>query len=154
MSSAQGQVQNLGYQATFPLLLNISGEPTYFIALKDDAGLVKMYAMVNIQKYQWVATGDSIKECEKAYNQLLKRNGITGTASVEGSTVSGKIANLMPVNIEGSSHIYFALEGKKEIFDIDLSNTELLDIIKYSTGDNIRISYLEGENPVKVVEIK
>ena len=154
MSSAQGQVQNLGYQATFPLLLNISGEPPYFIALKDDAGLVKMYAMVNIQKYQWVATGDSIKECEKAYNQLLKRNGITGTASVEGSTVSGKIANLMPVNIEGSSHIYFALEGKKEIFDIDLSNTELLDIIKYSTGDNIRISYLEGENPVKVVEIK
>ena len=154
MSSAQGQVQNLGYQATFPLLLNISGEPTYFIALKDDAGLVKMYAMVNIQKYQWVATGDSIKECEKAYNQLLKTNGITGTASVEGSTVSGKIANLMAVNIEGNSHIYFALEGKEEIFDIDLSNTELLDIIKYSTGDNIRISYLEGENPVKVVEIK
>ena len=73
---------------------------------------------------------------------------------MEGSTVSGKIANLMPVNIEGSSHIYFSLEGKKEIFDIDLSNTELLDIIKYSTGDNIRISYLEGENPVKVVEIK
>ena len=74
MSSAEGQVQNLGYQATFPLLLNISGEPTYFMALKDDAGLVKMYAMVNIQKYQWVATGDSIKECEKSYSQLLKTN--------------------------------------------------------------------------------
>lgn len=154
MSSAQGQVQNLGYQATFPLLLNISGEPTYFMALKDDAGLVKMYAMVNIQKYQWVATGDSIKECEKAYNQLLKTNGITGTASEEGKTISGKIANLMSVNIEGTSHIYFALEGKEEIFDIDLSNTGLLDIIKYNTGDNIRISYLEGENPVKVIEIK
>ena len=46
MSSAEGQVQNLHYMATFPLLLNISGEPTYFIALKDDAGLVKKYAMV------------------------------------------------------------------------------------------------------------
>ena len=94
--SAQGQVQNLGYQATFPLLLNISGEPTYFMALKDDAGLVKMYAMVNIQKYQWVATGDSIRECEKAYSQLLKTNGITAGAGTEGKTMSGKIANLMP----------------------------------------------------------
>lgn len=154
MSSAQGQVQNLGYQATFPLLLNISGEPTYFMALKDDAGLVKMYAMVNIQKYQWVATGDSIKECEKSYQQLLKTNGITGAASEEGQTVSGKIENLMSVNIEGTSHIYFALEGKQEIFDIDLSNTQLLDIIKYNTGDKIQISYMEGENPVRVIEIK
>ena len=52
MSSAEGQVQNLHYTATFPLLLNISGEPTYFIALKDDAGLVKKYAMVNIRLLQ------------------------------------------------------------------------------------------------------
>ncbi len=154
MSSAQGQVQNLGYQATFPLLLNISGEPTYFMALKDDAGLVKMYAMVNIQKYQWVATGDSIKECEKSYSQLLKTNGITGAGSAEGKSAAGKIANLMPVNLEGTSHIYFALEGREEVFDIDLSNTDLIDIIKYKAWDTIRISYLEGENPVKVTELK
>lgn len=154
MSSAEGQVQNLGYQATFPLLLNISGEPTYFMALKDDAGLVKMYAMVNIQKYQWVATGDSIQECEKAYSKLLKNNGIVSAVSEESKEVSGKIENLMSVNIEGTSHIYFALEGKEEIFDIDLSNTDLLDIIKYNTGDTIRITYMEGDNPVKVTEIK
>lgn len=154
MSSAEGQVQNLGYRATFPLLLNISGEPTYFMALKDGAGLVKMYAMVNIQKYQWVATGNSIKECEKSYTKLLKTNGITGGNSEETKSVSGKIENMMSVNIEGTSHIYFALEGKEEIFDIDLSNTDLLDIIKFNTGDNIRISYLEGDNPVKVMEIK
>ena len=67
MSSAEGQVQNLKYKATFPLLLNISGEPTYFIALKDDAGLVKMYAMVNVQKYQIVAVGDTVSKCEEAY---------------------------------------------------------------------------------------
>ena len=56
MSSAEGQGQNLKYKAAFPLLLNISGEPTYFMALKDDAGLVKKYALVNIQKirsWQW-----------------------------------------------------------------------------------------------------
>ncbi len=154
MSSAEGQVQNLGYQATFPLLLNISGEPTYFMALKDGAGLVKMYAMVNIQKYQWVATGDSIRDCEKAYSQLLKTNGIRVGTSEGSKTAVGKIANLMPVNLEGTTHIYFSLEGKDDIFDIDLSNTDLLDIIKYSAGDSIRISYQEGETPVRVTEIK
>ena len=67
MESAEGQVQNLKYTAAFPLLLNISNEPTYFMALKDGAGLVKKYAMVNIQKYQNVAIGDTVSECEKAY---------------------------------------------------------------------------------------
>ena len=69
MSSAEGQVQNLKYTATFPLLLNISGEPTYFIALKDDAGLVKKYAMVNVQKYQIVAIGDSVSQCEEQLSE-------------------------------------------------------------------------------------
>lgn len=154
MSSAEGQVQNLGYTATFPLLLNISGEPTYFMALKDDAGLVKMYAMVNIKKYQWVATGDSIKECEKSYKQLLKNNGISAAVNEDKKEVSGKIKNLLPVTIEGNSHIYFSLEGKEEIFDVDLTNSDLLDIIKYSIGDEIKISYLEGDTPIKVSEIK
>ena len=110
--------------------------------------------MVNIQKYQWVATGDSIKECEKSYTQLLKTNGIAAGSGQESKSASGKIGSLMPVNIEGTSHIYFSLEGKEEIFDIDLSNADLLDIIKYNTGDSIRISYLEGDNPVKVTEIQ
>ena len=73
MASAEGQVQNLHYTATFPLLLNISGEPTYFIALKDDAGLVKMYAMVNVQKYQIVAVGDTVSECEEQYTSRCTR---------------------------------------------------------------------------------
>ena len=154
MSSAEGQVQNLGYHATFPLLLNISGEPTYFMALKDDAGLVKMYGMVNIQKYQWVATGNTIKECEKAYSRLLKNNGIAGVAGSDHKNASGKIKNLMPVNIEGNTHIYFALEGKEEIFDVDMTNSDLLDIVKYEPGDLIQFSYTEDEEPAKVTEIK
>ena len=154
MSSAEGQVQNLGYTATFPLLLNISGEPTYFMALKDDAGLVKMYAMVNIQKYQWVATGDSIKECEKSYKQLLKNNGISAAVSEDTKEVSGKISNLLTVTIDGNTHIYMALEGKEDIFDIELSNIDFIDIVKYSIGDEIKISYMQGDNPVKVTEIK
>lgn len=154
MSSAEGQVQNLGYRATFPLLLNISGEPTYFMALKDDAGLVKMYGMVNIQKYQWVATGNTIKECEKSYSKLLKNNGITSSLEKESKKISGKIKNFIPVNVEGITHIYFALEGQDEVFDVDLTNTDLLDIVKYGQGEKIEIIYSDDDYPAKVIEIK
>ncbi|MDR2855212.1 MAG: hypothetical protein LBV40_03525 [Methanomicrobiales archaeon] len=71
MDSAEGAVQHLRYRATFPLLLNIAGEPTYFIALKDDALLVKMYAMVNVGRYNIVGTGQSVYECEQDYKRKL-----------------------------------------------------------------------------------
>ena len=59
-SSAQSQVQQMRYSATFPLLLNIADQPTYFMALKGEDGLVKMYAMVNVQQYNIVETGQTV----------------------------------------------------------------------------------------------
>ncbi len=76
MSSAEGAVQQFSYDATFPLLLNISDQPTYFMALKDAAGLVKMYAMVNVQQYQIVATGNSVRQCQQSYHDLLIDNQV------------------------------------------------------------------------------
>ena len=75
MNSAEGEVQNLRYKATFPLLLNIKNEPTYFIALKDNENLVKMYSMVNVGQYQIVAKGQTLLECEKDYIKNSKPNG-------------------------------------------------------------------------------
>lgn len=154
MGSAEGQVQNLGYQATFPLILNISGEPTYFMALKDDYGLVKKYAMVNIQKYQWVAIGDTVQECEKEYSKLLSTNGITSSEEAEKISVKGKIKTLVPVVIEGNSHIYFTLEGKDLIFDADMTNEETISIVKYKEGDQINFSYVKGYDLYSVVDVK
>ncbi len=147
MSSAEGQVQNLGYRATFPLLLNISGEPTYFMALKDGAGLVKKYAMVNVQKYQWVAIGDTVGECEKAYVKLLSTNGITkGTQDGLYEKAKGKIASLAPVVIEGSTHYYICLENLDEIFDVNLSDSSLVEIVKYAVGDMVSFEYETASN--------
>ena len=156
MSSAEGQVQNLGYQATFPLLLNISDEPTYFMALKDGAGLVKKYAMVNVQKYQWVAIGDTVKECEKAYVTLLGTNGISDVKdSSLYEDVTGKIAASAPVVIEGNTHYYVVLENTDEIFDLDLSNKNLIGIIRYQPGDTIQLTYTADDTGLNTVtEIK
>lgn len=152
MSSAEGQVQNLGYRATFPLLLNISGEPTYFMALKDGAGLVKKYAMVNVQKYQWVAIGDTVQECEKAYVKLLTTNGITKsdrTGIYE--KIKGRIASVAPVVIEGNTHYYVCLEQSEEIFDVNVADTTLVEIVKYDKGDNISFSYEMAETGICTV---
>jgi len=154
MSSAEGQVQNLGYRATFPLLLNISNEPTYFMALKDGAGLVKKYAMVNVQKYQWVAIGDTVQECEKAYVKLLATNGISGNGSSGvNETVTGKISSIAPVVIEGNTHYYICLANSKEIFDVNVSDTAFVEIVRYKPGDMIEFSYTVEDGIAVVTEI-
>lgn len=154
MSSAEGQVQNLGYRATFPLLLNIADEPTYFMALKDGAGLVKKYAMVNVQKYQWVAIGDTISECKKNYTALLNTNGIVSENTELFKEVSGEIELISPVVIEGTTHYYICLKGRDEIFDVNIGETDLLDIIKYAEGDKVKFVYEEGMGLNIVKEIK
>lgn len=144
MSSAEGQVQNLGYVATFPLLLNIADEPTYFMALKDASGLVKKYAMVNVQKYQWVAIGDTIQECEKNYNELLSTNGIVSQNADALKTASGRITAIAPIVLEGTTHYYICLDSTEDMFDADMSVEDLVGIIRYREGDRITISYTEG----------
>ena len=153
MSSAEGQVQNLGYRATFPLLLNISDQPTYFMALKDGAGLVKKYAMVNVQKYQWVAIGDTVKECEKAYVSLLATNGISEVKENSDifETITGKISAIAPVVIEGNTHYYIALENSDRLFDVNMSDENLIAIIRYQVGDMIELTYSPEENELQTV---
>lgn len=144
MSSAEGQVQNLGYQATFPLLLNIADEPTYFIALKDGAGLVKKYAMVNVQKYQWVAIGDTIQQCEKNYIELLSTNGISSQNPDDLKSITGQIISISPIVLEGTTHYYICLTNSEDIFDIDMSEEELIKIVRYVPGDRVSLQYVEG----------
>ena len=153
MSSAEGQVQNLHYTATFPLLLNISGEPTYFIALKDDAGLVKMYTMVNVQRYQIVAVGDTVSECEAAYTDLMYENGIK---EVEEDTreilsITAPITKIAQGVIDGNSHYYIMLEGSDDIFDVSV--VDFIDIIRYNVGDEVTIEYKEGEQSNTVLSL-
>ena len=153
MDSAEGQVQNLHYTATFPLLLNISGEPTYFIALKDDAGLVKMYAMVNVQKYQIVATGDTVSACEEQYTTLMYQNGIKEVEedTREVLTVEGKITKIAQGVVDGNSHYYIMIEESDGIFDVSV--VDHIDVIRFDVGDDVTIEYKEGEETNTVLSM-
>ena len=145
MNSAEGQVQNLRYVATFPLLLNINNQPTYFMALKDSAGLVKKFAMIDIQRYQNVATGDTVNECQKVYKALLATNGISskGNGASENTVVTGKIETIAQAVIEGNSHYYITLEGDDRIYDLALPN--LIEVVGYKVGDKITLQYTEDD---------
>ena len=146
MYSAEGQVQHLGYRATFPLLLNINSQPTYFMALKDNAGLVKMYAMLDIQRYQNVAVGDTLASCQRAYQDLLRTNGVEMPEQPRPDleTTTGTIARISTAVIGGNSHYYLMLEGDKNIYDCALP--EFLEVLTYEEGDRVTISYRKEED--------
>ena len=153
MDSAEGQVQNLNYTATFPLLLNISGEPTYFICLKDDAGLVKKYAMVNVQKYQVVGIGDTVSECEEEYQELLLKEGIQVLEDTRKSgSIAGTITKIVQGVVDGNSHYYLMIEGSDEIFDISV--VDFIEIIKYEVGQEISLEYKIEEKMNVVTAVK
>lgn len=148
-SSAEGAVQQFSYKATFPLLLNISDQPTYFMALKDAAGLVKMYAMVNVQQYQIVATGNTVSDCQQRYHELLIENQILAEEEpepepeIELLKVSGKIEEIRSANIDGNTIYYLRLEKGKVYYTVSAKEYPLAVIL--DVGDSVDISYAPSE---------
>lgn len=151
MQSAEGKVQHLGYNATFPLLLNVAKEPTYVLTLKDSAGLVKKYAMVNIAQYTIVAIGDTITECERNYITQLKDSNVVSEESEVSGTASSVISKIAQVVVDGNTHYYIMLEGYDDIFDVDVS--KCVSIVKYNIGDSVAFSYVQGPELSTVTEL-
>ena len=137
--SAQGVVQDLGYVATFPLLLNIAGEPTYFIPLKDATNLVKTYAMVNVAQYQLVATGDSVSACEQKYIQMLTDKGVTQTEQLPQTQASGKVAEIRTAVIDGDSYYFIRLEGEQIFYSISAAQDR--EVVTLNVGDTVTIDH-------------
>ena len=148
MASAQGQLQHLQYTATFPLLLNVGGQPTYFMAMKDKAQLVKQYAMVNVQQYQIVATGDTVAECEQGYLALLSQNGVldgnTGLSGTE--TVEGTIAELRSAVLDGNTVVFIRLTGSELFYTVSAVDQPLAVIL--NEGDRVAVTFRPGEGSI------
>ena len=141
MSSAEGQVQHLKYTATFPLLLNVSDRPTYFMSLKDSAGLVKMYAFVDVSQYQIVGTGGTVEEARADYMNKLKSENPELEDSEE-VTVSGVIAEIASAVVSGNTNYYIKLENDERIYILSVTLSDKLPLAK--PGDNIKMSFSEA----------
>lgn len=149
MASAMGVVQDLGYIATFPILLNIGGEPTYFIPMKDAANLVKTYAMVNVSRYDIVAIGTTVSECERAYARLLSSKGISTTPGVSGITATGTVAELRSAVLEGNTYYFIRLEGEQVFYSVSAAQNPLAVIL--NIGDRVSIEHTPAESGQEIL---
>lgn len=149
-NSAEGEVQNLGYTATDPLILNIAQKPTYFISLKDQAGLVKKFGFVSLENYSIVGIGDTVSEAQSDYIKKLKEGGVAIDNKDDLMQLEGTITNLQTAIVNGNSTYYMNVEGSDKLFILPISISDELPLTK--VGDRVQIKYLDLEDAVIVAD--
>jgi len=148
MDSAEGQVQQMKYKATFPLLINLNNKPTYVISLKDNADLVKMYAFVDVQDYQKVVVSNASEGIEAAANKYLGSENLEYNKDSL-TTKEITVSSLESAVIDGTT-TYFIKDNDNKKYKVSINISEkVLPFLK--VGDTIKISYLEES---ELIEIK
>ncbi|WP_373601456.1 hypothetical protein [Paraclostridium bifermentans] len=142
MVSATGKVQEKNYEATFPVMYNILGKPTYVMSLKDKAGLVKMVAFVSVEDFNIVGIGDTKEEALRSYREQLKSKG--NNVNIENDTTkisnTGIIQRINSDVIDGNTSYYFTIDSIKDsIFVVSSKVSTEVPITK--EGDSVKISY-------------
>ena len=149
MNAAQGQVQNMGYKASFPSLVNISGKATYIMVLKDNNGYVKQFALVNVENVNIVAIGDTQEDAIANYRELLTKNGVVTPPSnsdpepevdVKNATVT--VVGLRDVVVGGETYVYITADDGN-VYKSSVAGNEA--IILVGIGDKLAIEYLETD---------
>lgn len=136
MTAAEGEVQEKGYQASFPSLINIDGHPTYIMVLKDSGGLVKLYATVNVEQYNIVTTATTQAECIKKYKSALGIEGDEIPQDTKEKTIT--IASIKYIDIDGNTYIYL-IDSEDNIFKAKAGSNE--NMLLLNVGDKVKISY-------------
>ncbi|MDD6788633.1 MAG: hypothetical protein PUE04_00820 [Lachnospira sp.] len=153
MASAEGEVLNYGYKATFPTLINAGGKPVYLLSLKDSAGLIKMYAMVDAQDYQQVYTARAEKDSGSAITGLLKQTGGGAGSAGNEASVTFAIEALNQMNINGSTVLY--LKGDGQIYRLDISEENAAETAFLTVGDQITCTYYEdGTGTRRILDLQ
>lgn len=163
MNAAEGELQQYGYRASFPSLINVDGVPTYIMVLKDASGLVKQYAAVNVEQYNIVATADTQAECINRYNELLGKGALVDDAG-QGSEetedqekltpVTVTIAKIEYVTVDGNTWVYI-LGTDQQIYKTQFGKDANEQIMRYNVGDTLSISVnTEGvfDLPLEITE--
>ncbi len=160
-NAAEGKVQQYKYTATFPLLLNIGDEPTYFMALKDDTQIVQQYAMVNVKQFTTLlTTGLTIDSCLENYTALLKSAGIntnidpnavvtptpdTPAAPSQTQTVSGTVTAVKTAVIGGNSMYYLKLDTDTYYA---VSAAKFEDVVIAGVGSRVELAFVEADSKI------
>ena len=149
MRSAEGEVQHLGYSASFPSVINIDGQPTYIMVLKDKGSLVKQYALIHVERYNIVATGETQEETIAKYRAKLAENGFesdnlpTDTEQVTDSK-SVRVDQIQYLVQNGNSYAYIV--SGTDIYRMPVSQDETIILVQ--PGDRIQIAAYQEESGI------
>ncbi|MGL4588976.1 MAG: hypothetical protein ACRCUP_01890 [Mycoplasmatales bacterium] len=147
-NSAQGQVQQFGYRASFPVLLNEFGQATYFMPLLDNQGLIKQYSFVSVVNYNIVGIGDTIDKARQNYYDKLKQNKQVTTSD---ASLISKTATIDRINyIDGT--YYLTLIDDKRLYNVDQSINQFLAVTK--SGDKVTIKFVDSPDTIEIAEFK
>ncbi|MGL5750648.1 MAG: hypothetical protein ACRCXT_08980, partial [Paraclostridium sp.] len=142
MVSASGKVQEKNYEATFPVMYNILGKPTYVTSLKDKAGLVKMVAFVSVEDYTIVGIGDSKEDAYRNYKEQLQSKGsdVTVESSESQESSTGVVQRINDDVRDGNTYYYFTIDKLKDvIFTVSSKVSNEIPITK--EGDTVKVGY-------------
>jgi hypothetical protein len=140
-SSAQGKVQEKGYKASLPIPYNINNIPTYVMTLKDDGGLVKMFAMVAISDYTIVGVGNTMRETLTSFKNVynMADNKINPNSVSNKKSLISVVTRIQNDVKNGNSFYYFKVKDYPNIFvgSSQISNQLPVTMV----GDSIKISF-------------
>lgn len=139
MAAAEGEVQEKGYRASFPSLINIDGHPTYIMVLKDSGGLVKLYATVNVEQYNIVTTAATQEECIQKYKATLGLEPDEPVTEEEESIIT--VNKIKYIDIDGNTYIYL-IDEEENIFKAKASANE--NMLLLEIGDRVKLSHSGG----------
>ena len=142
MSAAEGLVQNLGYVSTFPTILNVDGEETYFMLLKDNAGLVQRYALCNIKNYAKVVEAETFEKALTLYKEKIGTKTPEELEKEEKLEASGLIKELYQAQIDGCTFYYFKIEGSNNLYMSSIKNSNKQVLLK--EGTKVTLKYVES----------
>ncbi len=151
MASAEGQVQEMKYSATFPLLISLKGRPTYLVSLKDDAGLVKKYAFIDVADYQKVSVSDVTIGIKVASENYLKSFKTENNSDLKESIIT--IHSIKSAIVDGNT-VYYIVDHEKNKYSVRINVNE--SILPFLTiGDQIKVSYSDGDlKNIKNIELE
>lgn len=155
MNSAQAEVKNYGYQSTFPLLINVKGNPVYLMSLKDN-GLIKMYAMVSAVDYQKVATVSSDEGLDALLKKMINLLGSGSMDEISKESIKNteiKVKSIEKVDIQGTT-IYYIKSDKDEIFKIAFTTKYENKLVFLKVGDTLKFSYIDADGVKTIKDIK
>lgn len=150
-SVVEGLVSDKGYQATYPLLLQVAGEETYFHLMRDENQNLVGYAFCNYKDYQKAGFGTSINDAEAAYIKALgKTSSSEEFDTKELSTVEGSIEALSTEVLDGNTIYYIKVDGVSDIFSA--YSKVNIDLVFAKVGDKIKIEYYKSKDAVQAIK--